>query len=295
MAWLDDHPPARSQFRRPRRDDPSGVVVVHTAENTPDLVAFDGGAEAVARYIAGRPDPGSYHDVCDSDSAINLVGYDAEAYHDATGSNPHSYGVSIATRADVWPLAPQAWRDGAIVQAAAAAARYAAWLRARSGIVIPARRITRAESDRRIPGFIAHAERDPARRSDPGAAFPWDTFLATYDQLTRTPRSVDMAFPVIRVANDPDRTAWLALTPQGAVPVPTPEYADVGVAVGLFAPVQTVNARAWDVARDMANRLDPEHAGAHDVMVWYAAVGERGETTPLHRIIRQALDQRPAG
>jgi hypothetical protein len=187
MAWLDDHPPARSQFRRPRRADPSGVQVVHTAESTPDFVAFDGGAEAVAKFIQGRSDPGSYHDIADSDSCINLVGYDAEAFHDGTGSNPHSYGVSAATRADVWPLAPQAWRDGCIYQMAAASARYATWLRNRYGIVTPARRITRAESDARVPGFISHAERDPARRTDPGRAFPWDQFLNTFAQLIDSP------------------------------------------------------------------------------------------------------------
>lgn len=183
MAWLDSHPPRRSQFRRQRREDPSGVVVVHTAENTPDFVGFDGGAEAVANFIRNRTTPGSYHDLADSDSTINLVGYSSEAYHDGTGSNPHSYGVSIATRADVWPMAPAAWRNGAVHQAAAAAARYAHWLRARSGIVIPARRISRAESERRVPGFISHAERDPARRTDPGRDFPWAQFLAEYQRL----------------------------------------------------------------------------------------------------------------
>lgn len=184
MAWLDDHPPASSQFRRPRREQPSGVIVVHTAENTPDFVAFDGGAEAVANFIRTRTDPGSYHDLVDSDSCINLVGYDAEAYHDATGSNRHSYGLSVATRADVWPWAPKVWRDGAVHQAAAAAARYAFWLHARRGITIPARRINRAESEMRVPGFISHAERDPARRHDPGAGFPWPQFLAHYEHLT---------------------------------------------------------------------------------------------------------------
>lgn len=180
MSWLDTHPPARSQFRRPRRTKPSGVVVVHTAENTPDYVAFDGGAEAVANFIRNRTDPGSYHDLCDSDSSINLVGYDAEAFHDGTGSNPHSYGVSIATRADVWPLAPRVWRDGAIRQAALATARYSRWIRSEYGIVIPARRITRVQSTEGVPGFISHAERDPERRHDPGDGFPWDMYLDLY-------------------------------------------------------------------------------------------------------------------
>lgn len=179
-AYLVDHPPVRSQYRAPRRDPVSGVVVVHTAENTPDFVAFDGGAEAVARFISTRTDPGSYHDLVDSDSAINVVPYDWEAYHDATGSNRHSLGLSVATRADVWPLAPQAWRDGAILQAAARAARMNDYVRARRGFAIPARRITRDESERRVPGFISHAERDPERRTDPGRAFPWSDFLDAY-------------------------------------------------------------------------------------------------------------------
>jgi hypothetical protein len=184
MAWLDTNRPARSQFRRPRREAPSGVVVVHTAENSPDLVAFDGGAEAVANFVRTRADVGSYHDLVDSDSAIQLVAYDAEAYHDGTGSNRHSYGLSVATRADVWPLAPKAWRDGAILQAAMAAARYARWLKDTRGITIPARRINRAQSEMRRPGFLSHAERDPARRSDPGAGFPWGQFLDTFARLT---------------------------------------------------------------------------------------------------------------
>lgn len=180
MAWLDDNEPARSQFRVGRREEVSGVVVVHTAENTPDFVAFDGGAEAVAKFIQGRDTPGSYHDLCDKDSCINLVAYVNEAFHDGTGSNPHSYGLSIATRADVWPLAPKEWRDGAIRQAAFAAANYSRFVKGKRGFHIPARRITRAESEDRMPGFISHAERDPARRTDPGADFPWDQFFDEY-------------------------------------------------------------------------------------------------------------------
>lgn len=183
-AYLREHPnPVSRGYTSPRRSEPSGVAVVHTAENVPDYVAFDGGAEAVAHYETIRTTPGSYHDLVDSDSAINLVRYEDAAWHDATGTNHHSYGVSIATRADVWPLAPAAWRAGAVEQAAQAAARYARWLHARNGTVIPARRITAAEARNRVPGFISHAELDPGRRTDPGAEFPWDTFLARYAEL----------------------------------------------------------------------------------------------------------------
>lgn len=196
-SYLDTHPPASKQFRS-RREEPSGVIVVHTAENTPDHVAFDGGAEAVARFIATRSDPGSYHDLVDSDSTINLVGYENEAFHDATGSNRHSYGVSVATRGDVWPLAPAVWRAGAVAQAAAAAARYARWLHDRRGITVPAQRISRPQSELRVPGFISHAERDPARRSDPGKAFPWVEFLAEFSRL----RGLPTTSPAITTEDD---------------------------------------------------------------------------------------------
>lgn len=192
-AYLIDHPPARSQFIAPRREEVSGVVTVHTAENTPDFVAFDGGAEAVARFIAGRSDPGSYHDLADSDSLLDVVPYGYEAFHDGTGTNRHSLGLSVATRADVWPLAPKAWRDGAIEHAAQGAARMARYVKARRGFLIPARRITAAQARARVPGFISHAELDPTRRSDPGAGFPWAQFLTRYAELTgQTPEGDDM-------------------------------------------------------------------------------------------------------
>lgn len=180
QPYLLEHPPARDQFRIGRRERPSGVGVIHTAENTPDFVAFDGGAEAVAKWIVVRDTPGSYHDLTDSDSRINLVPYNYEAYQDGTGSNRHAWGGSVATRADVWPLAPKRWRDGAIRNLALSAADYSRWLRSVRGFIIPPRRITRAQSEARIPGFISHAERDPARREDPGKFFPWDQFFDEY-------------------------------------------------------------------------------------------------------------------
>lgn len=183
-AYLREHPnPVSRGYTSPRREEPSGVVAVHTAENVPDFVAFDGGAEAVANYETVRTTPGSYHDLVDSDSCINLVRYEDAAWHDATGTNHHSYGLSVATRADVWPIAPPEWRAGAVEQAAQAAARYARWLHARRGIVIPAQRITAAQARARVPGFVTHAELDPKRRTDPGASFPWDRFLARYAEL----------------------------------------------------------------------------------------------------------------
>jgi hypothetical protein len=169
---------------------------VHTAESAPDTSGADSGAENVANFIRNRTDPGSYHDLCDSDSVINLVRYECEAYHDGTGSNSHSYGVSAATQAARWLSVPKDWRDRCVDNMARAAARYALWLREQRGIVIPAKRITRAQSEARIPGFISHAERDPARRSDPGKDFPWGPFLERFAQLTgKTPALEDDVTP----------------------------------------------------------------------------------------------------
>lgn len=205
--YLLDHPPRRSQHRRPRRAAERGVVVVHTAENAPDFAAFDGGAEAVARFIRDRPDPGSYHELVDSDSPVPLLPDEVEAFGDGTGSNAWAWHVSIATRADVWPWAPQAWRDGAVEQAARAAARYARRLRARTDIVIPARRISRAESEAGVPGFVAHADRDPDRRSDPGTAFPWPAFLARFAELTDQTEDDDMP-PTLLIRGDASHQWW---------------------------------------------------------------------------------------
>ena len=177
--YLLDHPPRIRQFRD-RGTTPSGVVVVHTAESTPDWIGHDSGAEAVARFIQGRTTYGSYHSLCDSDSAVKLVPPWMQAYGDGTGSNPHAWHVSAATQAAKWMQATKAWRDATVRQMAREAAWYARWLKAEHGITIPARRITRAQSDKRVPGFISHGERDPGRRTDPGPDFPWTAFLDYY-------------------------------------------------------------------------------------------------------------------
>lgn len=183
-AYLVDNPPRRRQFKA-RTQRPSGVVVVHTAESTPDWVGHDSGAEAVARFIQGRSDPGSYHDLVDSDSIITLVPYDQQAYHDGTGSNPHSYGVSAATQAAKWNQAPKEWRTKTVRNMARAAAHYSQWRREKYNVPhIPARRVSKAQSSRGVPGFISHGERDPGRRTDPGASFPWELFLDYYKEFT---------------------------------------------------------------------------------------------------------------
>lgn len=187
-AYLVDNPPARSQFRNPRREKPSGLFVLHSAENMPDLVPPDTGAERVAEFIRNRRDAGSYHELVDADSFINLVPWSWEAFHDGTGTNPHSIGISAAWQAHQLPalLADHPrWVDAVVRHMAERAAAAALWLRHTYGIEVPAERVSVGAARDRRPGFITHAELDPSRRSDPGGAFPWGVFLHRFRQLTK--------------------------------------------------------------------------------------------------------------
>lgn len=198
MAWLDTHPPARSQFRCPRRAKVSGVIVVHTAESVMDSVGIDTGAENVARFIRDRDAPGSYHDLVDSDSAIDLVDYRCEAFQDATGSNPHALALSFACSYLDWPNMTPARRDRFLANGVQRAVLMAHFVRQQTGIVVPARRITRAQSEALVPGFIDHARRDPARRKDPGdPQFPWAMFLNRYALAMQQPSPTPT--PIIEV------------------------------------------------------------------------------------------------
>lgn len=184
--FLIDNPPKVRQFRRPRRATPSGVIVVHTAESILDQVGEDSGAEDVARFIQKRSDFGSYHRLADSDSVVRLIPFDAEAYGDGTGSNVHAIHISFACKAAGWAGMSPERRAAMIQHGALAAAEAATWLEKNHGVTVPAFQISRADSERRLPGFISHADRDPARRSDPGADFPWREFFTAFDAIMRT-------------------------------------------------------------------------------------------------------------
>ena len=183
MAYLDDNPPARTQFRRTRRAAVTGAIVIHTAENTTDTTLPDGGAEAVARFIATRTDAaGSYHSVVDSDSVVEVGRYEWEMFHEGTGGNRWSLGLSFACRASQWSTLPDRWVTDAVRLGGLEAAMMAAWVKSTVGVTVPARRISPAQYRAGEPGFISHAELDPGRRSDPGADFPWSSFLDRFAQ-----------------------------------------------------------------------------------------------------------------
>ena len=185
--YLEQHPPKTRQFRKPRRAKPSGVIVVHTAESVMDTVGPDTGAENVAGFIRRRDGYGSYHLLVDSDSWIQLVAFDAEAYGDGTGSNTHAMHLSFACSAADWPKMSEQKRAAFLDQAADAVAGALTWLAREHKISAPLSRITRADSEARNPGFISHGERDPGRRTDPGNGFPWDEFFAAVAERMADP------------------------------------------------------------------------------------------------------------
>lgn len=173
------------QGNRVRRGNtkPSGVIVIHTAENVTDIAGSDPGAENVLNWILTRPDPGSYHVLCDSDSTRYLLPWKSEAFHDRN-TNRHSVGISAAISAASWPQLYTIAHPGArsrghaiIDRMAAAAADFISWIKSERGITVPVKKISRADAHAGKPGIIGHGESDPGRRTDPGSSFDWDFFF----------------------------------------------------------------------------------------------------------------------
>lgn len=188
------------QYNRTRRGNtrPSGTFVIHTAENKTDKAGPDSGDNSVLSWIKQRPDYGSYHTLVDSDSTLLLAPNEAETFH-CTQTNKWSIGLSCAVASADWPELYKIPHAGApsrghaiIDRLAADAASRMKDLKARYGLEVPVRRLTRAEALNRRPGFIGHGETDPGRRSDPGKAFDWPYFFSRIKvhlgQTTPTPK-----------------------------------------------------------------------------------------------------------
>jgi hypothetical protein len=204
-AYLVANPPRRSQYRKGRRAKPTGTIVLHTAENTPDLLGSDNGAEQIARFIANRTDaPGSYHLIGDRDSHLQLVPFEWEAFHDGTNSNPWSIGISLAIQARWFRAAGNEQKLWYMARLATMAREASDWLQAAHGITVPARRLTKASQ--REAGFCTHMDREtwagtPGRRSDPWGDDDgmWHLFLTLYADTApiAAPQENDDVYPLI--------------------------------------------------------------------------------------------------
>lgn len=200
--YLELNPPARRQWRD--RDEPVRAVnVLHTAQSGTDTAGADPKAENVANFIRNRTGPGSYHLLGDADSALLLIDLDKAAYGDGTGSNDWAVQISLAMNAADWPNLTTARRDQFIDSAVTMSLHRARW-DLEHGRTPPAPvRLTRVESRKPdASGFVAHGDRDPTRRSDPGEFFPWPEFLERYanglEELTDEFGPVEAPFIVQR-------------------------------------------------------------------------------------------------
>lgn len=150
----------------PSRKGTVKYIVIHTAENLPDLDGPDQGAEGIARYLAGTSRDASYHEIVDTDSYVRLLPDNYTAWH-ARGYNSNGFGLSMATQAAKWSALPQDYRDH-LYKAGAVRAR-----RAALELGVPLTKTTPGGP----AGFLGHGEVDPKRRSDPGKDFDWAYFM----------------------------------------------------------------------------------------------------------------------
>jgi hypothetical protein len=181
--YLLSHAQRIPQCRKTRRNSatPSGVIVVHTAENVADASGVDAGAEAVARYITTRGSYGSYHDLVDSDTIVPMAPTSYETWHE-TRTNNHAVGISAAVRTVDWERLPDDRVERVYRNLAKAAVRRMRDIEKGWGVKVPTKHISRSDALNRRPGFIGHGEIDTGRRSDPGADFDWSRFLRYVDQ-----------------------------------------------------------------------------------------------------------------
>ena len=183
MSYLLDYNPGTQQYTYPRRGGAqlSGTVIVHTAECARDDIGEDTSAEACANFIANRADYGSYHRLVDSDSIIDMVPYEYEAWQDSETNN-WAVGISAALATSDWLTMPSDRRDRVYRNLAACGAEFVVYMRENYGIDVPRERITGAQARARKPGFCAHGDSGIAR-TDPGANFDWALFFFYINQI----------------------------------------------------------------------------------------------------------------
>jgi hypothetical protein len=182
--YLVDHPPKRRQYYGNRRKQVTGSIVLHDAECAAVFkLNQDNAAESVAKFISIRSDAGSYHSIVDSDSIVRVGSYEWEMFHEGTGGNSWSLGLSFACNTKVWTTAPAWWLDAIIVNGAQEAYNMAMWVKETAGVNVPAIHISAEQYRAGQPGFVSHAQLDTGRRSDPGKDFPWAVFLEKYRRL----------------------------------------------------------------------------------------------------------------
>lgn len=180
------------------------AIVMHTTEGLADLNGPDTGAENVANWFQTNDTFALYHTLVDSDSTVRMVpaGLNGTTPHTAfhaAGYNSRTLGCSMALRADSWPGLPASWKNIVLDRAAA---EVALWCKRWN---IPVRKITKEQVDAGEKGISGHGILDPGYRSDPGAAFDWNDFLARVASIlggTVLPSTPDVLAPASSTATN---------------------------------------------------------------------------------------------
>lgn len=216
MPILQQRKLARTQYRQ-RYKAVRPVIVLHTAENTPDVTGADPTAEAVTNFITNRKDPGSYHIVVDRDSWLHLIDYRLAAFGDGTGSNEFAIHLSIAANTKVWKNHPEIVEQY-LQQIKQAMGHVDEFLITQGLKPIQRRKLSKTESDRwDANGFIAHSDRDPARRSDPGRYFPWNRLFQVLNGETVQPQIGLIGEALISDTAIKELQTILGVTPDGII------------------------------------------------------------------------------
>lgn len=203
MAFLLDNPNRVKQYGYPRRGGgfTAPQITLHTYEapHTRSLLA-------AATYLLQRTDHGSYHALAGARSpqdVLQLAPWSYETWH-SSPSNNWAIGISAVTYAHQWNALPRTSRDNLVESMSYSAAQAAKWLRDAHGRHVTPRFLTRAQAMRKEAGFVMHATVDPDRRSDAGADFPREQFLAAFNRhmsdTGKTPTPAPAAKPAAPAA-----------------------------------------------------------------------------------------------
>lgn len=166
--YLLDYPPKSRQFYPTRANPATGGVGVHTTESVLDRIAPDTGAENVAAFIARRTDPGSYSEIVDTDSVVQMVPDSYTTFSVAVaGYNSRTWNIALACRSD--ELDPDDTATQVLI--ATAGARIGAyWMRNGWNPADCARWVgTGALTG---PGLFNHGDVQPVDRTDAWAKHP---------------------------------------------------------------------------------------------------------------------------
>jgi hypothetical protein len=167
--YLLKHGTASSQFRSPRREKWSGVIVVHTDEAPQQ----PGGSLGTAAFISRRSDPGSYHTIVDSTTTTRLVPpaeYEVWGAAYPTNTNSHALHLAFRGRRSEWGKDP-AYDNAALNRAAD---EIALWMKMLHGDAAPqfVRWISVQDCIARRPGLVEHGTIQPGDRVDPWVRLP---------------------------------------------------------------------------------------------------------------------------